>query len=126
MSAAENPFEDLMRLGMDMAKAMGPEFDKFAPTFPAEMLEGMMGKTFNPEGLDAKTRLLMTLMGLTVLGAQAEPQIRLTVKHAVEAGASQQELAETVAMAAMFGGAAAMPKAMGLVGEALKTDEEGA
>ena len=30
------------------------------------------GRTFNREGLDAKTRLLVTLAALTVLGAQAE------------------------------------------------------
>ena len=48
-----------------------------------------MGKTFNPDGLDAKTRLLLTLAGLTMQGAQAEPQIRLTVRHALEAGATK-------------------------------------
>ncbi len=58
-----------------------------------------MGKGINPDGLDAKTRLLLTLQGLTIQGAQAEPQIRLTVRHAVEAGATTQEIAETIALA---------------------------
>ena len=55
-----------------------------------------MGKPSNPEGLDAKTRLLVTLAGLTALGAQAEPQIRLTVRNAREAGATRQEIIESM------------------------------
>jgi 4-carboxymuconolactone decarboxylase len=43
--------------------------DKMWPTVPAEMLEAFWGKQFNPEGLDAKTRLLLTLQGLTIQGA---------------------------------------------------------
>ena len=86
---------------------------------PAEMLEAFWGKQFNPEGLDAKTRLLLTLQGLTIQGAVAEPQIRLTVRHAAEAGATKQEIAEAIGMAAVFGGVPAMSKAMELAQEAL-------
>ena len=84
-----------------------------------------MGKALNPEGLDAKTQLLLTLQGLTILGAQAEAQIRLTVRHAIEAGATPQELSEAIAMAAMFGGAPGMSKAMQLAAEVLDTGKEG-
>jgi 4-carboxymuconolactone decarboxylase len=78
-----------------------------------------MGKTFNPEGLDAKTKLLVTLSALTIMGAQAEAQVRITVRHAVEAGATQQEIAETIGIAGMFGGVPAMTKAMELAREVL-------
>ena len=37
--------------------------------------------------------MLLTLGALTILGAQAEAQIRLTVRHALEAGATKQEIA---------------------------------
>lgn len=132
MSDPRNPFDAMMSLGQDMAKAMNPALEAFTPkgfenimpTMSAEMLEQMLGKTFNPGGLDAKTRLLLTLFGLTVQGAQAEAQIRLTVRHLVEAGASKQEIAETIAQAAMFGGVPAMSKAMELATEVLDTDEE--
>lgn len=73
-----------------------------------------MGKGLNPEGLDAKTRLLLTLQGLTIQGAVAEPQIRLTLRHVIEAGATEQEISETIALASLFGGAPAMAKAMQL------------
>ena len=123
-----------MKAGQDWAKAVNPALESFTPkgfetlwpTMPKDMMETVMGKTFNPEGLDAKTRLLLTLNGLTILGAQAEAQVRLTVRHAVEAGASKQEIAETIAQAGMFGGVPAMTKAMELATEVLdgKDDRE--
>ncbi len=122
MTDTPNPFEAMMKAGQDWAKAMNPAlesftpagFEKLWPTMPKELMETFMGKTFNPEGLDAKTKLLLTLMGLTVAGAVAEAQIRLTVRHAIEAGATGQEVAETIALAGMFGGVPAMTKAMEL------------
>ena len=39
---------------------------------PKDMMEMFFGNTINKDGLDAKTRLLLTLAALTVLGAQAE------------------------------------------------------
>ncbi|MEX3016263.1 carboxymuconolactone decarboxylase family protein [Gymnodinialimonas hymeniacidonis] len=131
----QNPFEALFKQTQDMTqewlKAVNPamasftptSMDKMWPTVPAEMLEAFMGKQFNPGGLDAKTRLLLTLLGLTVQGAVAEAQIRLTVRHAIEAGATQQEIAETIGVAAMFGGVPAMTKAMELAQEAIQGDE---
>jgi 4-carboxymuconolactone decarboxylase len=63
-------------------------------------------------------------VGLTVQGAVAEAQIRLTVRHAVEAGATKQEVAETIGIAALFGGVPAMTKAMELATEALDGTQE--
>ena len=126
-----NPFEAMKKMGQDWAKAMNPALESFTPngfealfpTMPKDMMEMFMGKGVSPEGLDAKTRLLLTLAGLTVLGAQAEAQIRLTVRHLVEAGATKQEIAETIAQMGMFGGVPAMTKAMELANEVLEKDE---
>lgn len=133
MTDAKNPFEDLMKMGQDWAKSMGSGVEAFStenlekmwPTMPKEVMEAFMGKALNPEGLDAKTKLLLTLQGLTILGAQAESQIRLTVRHAAEAGATEQEINETIALAGMFGGVPAMTKAMALARQALDGGEEG-
>ena len=79
------------------------------------------------EGLDAKTRLLVTLAALTVLGAQAEPQIKLTIRHAVQAGATPREVAEVIAQMGMFGGLPAMQKALGIAQDVFaETPEESA
>jgi 4-carboxymuconolactone decarboxylase len=123
----DNPFDAMMKMGQDLAKQMNPALESFTPkgwedmvpTMPKDLMESFMGKGLNPEGLDAKTKLLLTLQGLTIMGAQAEAQLRLTVRHAVEAGATKQEIAETIAQAAMFGGVPAMTKAMDLATQVL-------
>ncbi len=126
----QNPFDEMMKAGAEFARAMNPALEGFTPkgfealfpTLPRDMLEAMMGRTFNPEGLDARTRLLLTLGALTILGAQAEAQLRMTVRHAIEAGATKQEIAETIAMMGAFGGVPAMTKAMDLARDAMATD----
>ena len=131
--AEQNPFAAMMKMGQDWARAVNPALESFTPkgfealipTMPKNVMEMFLGKTLNPEGLDAKTRLLLTLAGLTIQGAQAEPQIRLTVRHAREAGASKQEIAEAIALAGLFGGVPAMTKAMELATEAMKEGGNG-
>jgi 4-carboxymuconolactone decarboxylase len=49
--------------------------------------------------------------------------VRLTVRHAREAGASKQEIAEAIALAGLFGGVPAMTKAMELAIEAMREDK---
>ena len=127
MSDNQNPFEAMMAMSQDWAKALNPALESFTPkgfealwpTMPKDVMETVMGKTLNPDGLDAKTKLLLTLGSLTILGAQAEAQIRLTVRHALEAGATKQEIAETIGMMGVFGGIPAMTKAMELAGSVM-------
>ena len=127
----DNPFEAMMKMGQDWAKSMNVDADTYAgkgfeslwPTMPKETMEMFFGKGINPDGLDAKTRLLLTLAALTVLGAQAEAQIRLTVRHLVEAEATKQEIAEAIAQMGMFAGVPAMTKAMELANDVLEKDE---
>lgn len=131
MAEPTNPFAAMMKMGQDWARAVNPalesfmpkDFEKLVPTMPKDVMEMFLGRTFNPGGLDARTRLLITLAGLTIQGAAAEPQIRLTVRHAREAGASKQEIAEAIAISGLFGGVPAMTKAMELATEAMKEDK---
>jgi len=129
----QNPFEAWMKAGQDWAKDVSPEFaDVMAqsmkgvadlmPTMPADMIEQFMGKGANPDALDAKTKLLLTLQGLTIQGALAQPQIELTVRHAREAGATAQEINETIALAGLFGGAPAMTKALEIAQAVINKD----
>ena len=132
MTTPTNPFDAMMAMGREWAKTLNPALESFTPkgfealwpTMPKELMETFFGKTFNPEGLDAKTRMLLTLGGLTVLGAQAEAQVRMTVRHAIEAGATKQEVAETIALMGVFGGLPAMTKAMELAREVMDGNPE--
>ncbi|MBD3676856.1 MAG: carboxymuconolactone decarboxylase family protein [Rhodobacteraceae bacterium] len=131
MTDPKNPFEEWMTLGQEWAKAINPALESFTPkgfegmwpTMPKDVMEAVMGKTYNPEGLDAKTKLLLTLAALTILGAQADAQIKLTVRHALEAGATQQEIAETIAYMGVFGGVPAMTKATELARDVIEAQE---
>jgi 4-carboxymuconolactone decarboxylase len=113
-------FTAMVQQGQDMVRAFNPSletfpvkgFDTLIPTMSKDMMELWFGKTFNREGLDAKTRLLVTIAALTVLGAQADPQLRLAIRHALAAGATKREIAEVIGQMSLFGGLPAMTKAL--------------
>ena len=125
-------FAKMMAQGQEMAKAFTTPlegidvkaFEKLFPAMPKEMLEAFFGKTFNPEGLDARTRFLVTIAALTVLGPLGEPQIRLTVKNALSAGATKREIAEVIWQMSMFGGLPAMQKALEIAQAVFAETEE--
>ncbi len=127
-----NPFELMMRQAQDMAKALNPAMESFSPkgfealwpTMPKEVMEMMFGNAVNTDGLDAKTRLLLTLAGLTCQGAQADAAVRQTVRHALEAGAKKQEIVETIGQMSVFAGIPAMTRALDLAQEVLGDNED--
>ncbi len=125
-------FAQMMEQGQKMAAAFTPAmegvdvkaFEKLFPMMPKEMLEAFFGKTFNPEGLDARTRFLVTVAALTVLGPLGEPQLRATVKNALAAGATKREIAEVIWQMSMFGGPPAMQKALEIAQAVFAETEE--
>ena len=131
--AFQKMFQQMLQSGQEMARAFNPAlesidtkaFEKLIPTMPADVLEMWFGKTFNRDGLDARTRLLVTIAALTVQGAHAEPQLRLTIRHAIEAGATAREIAEVIFQMGMFGGVPAMQKALEIAQSVFSEDEKG-
>ena len=125
MSDFTKTYTQMLEQGAAMARAMNPalaEFtpeglDKLFPTMPKDWMEAVFGNAFNPDGLDAKTRLLVTLAGLVAAGATAQPQIALTVRHAREAEASEKEIAEVIYQMSMLGGLPAMNRALEIAKE---------
>ena len=131
---AKTPFELMMEQAQEMANAFNPAltsfdpkgFEKMWPTMTKDVMEMWFGKGLSQNGLDAKTRLLLTLAGLTMQGAQAETPLRMTVRHALEAGATEEEIAETIAQMSMFAGIPAMTRAMEMARDVMgdKKDDE--
>ena len=127
-----NPFEAMMKQAHDLARSFNPALESFSPkgfetlwpTMPKDVMEFMFGNAFNKDGLDAKTRLLLTLAGLTMQGAQADTAVRQTVRHAIEAGAKKQEIVETIGQMSVFAGIPAMTRALELAREAMAGDNE--
>jgi 4-carboxymuconolactone decarboxylase len=131
MSDPTNPFEAMMKQAQEMAKAF-PAMDAFTPkgfealmgTMPRDMMEMMFGNTLNEGGLDARTRMLLTLAGLTMQGAQSDVAFRQAVRHALEAGATKQHIVETIGQMSMFAGMPAMTRALELAQQVLDAQEE--
>jgi 4-carboxymuconolactone decarboxylase len=134
MTDPVNPFADMMAKMQDqmqdMAKSMPssvPGMDAFSPaafeammgTMPKDMMETMFGNTLDEGALDARTKLLLTLAGLTMQGAQNEVAVRQTVRHATEAGATEQHVTETIGLMAMFAGLPAVTRASELAKAAM-------
>jgi 4-carboxymuconolactone decarboxylase len=125
-----NPWDDMMKQAQEMAKSF-PAMDAFSPKgfesmmglMPKDMMETFFGNKLNPDGLDAKTRLLLTLAGLTMQGAQNDSAVRQTVRHAIEAGAHKQQIIETIGQMSAFAGIPAMQRAMELAQEVLDDSE---
>ncbi|MGC8202882.1 carboxymuconolactone decarboxylase family protein [Aliiroseovarius sp. PTFE2010] len=135
MTDFQKMFEQMMEQGQQMVRAFNPAlehfqpsaFDKMWPTMPRDMMEMFFGNAFNPDGLDAKTRMLVALGGLVAQGAVNEPVIKSTVRHALEAGATQKEIAEVIYQMSMLGGLPAMNKALEMAQVIFaETQEEGA
>ncbi|QIE44136.1 carboxymuconolactone decarboxylase family protein [Pseudohalocynthiibacter aestuariivivens] len=133
MTDPNNPFAAMMAQAQEMAKsfpameAFTPKgFEKMMGTMPRDMMEMMFGNTLNEGGLDARTRMLLTLAGLTMQGAQNDVAFRQSVRHALEAGATKQHIVETLGQMSMFAGLPAMTRAMELAEQVLDAqDEEG-
>ena len=125
-------FQTMMEQGQTMARAFTPSafgtidpkaFEAMFPAMPKDMLEMFFGKTFNPEGLDARTRFLVAIAAQTVLGPVGEPQLRPTVRNALAAGATAREIAEVIWQMSMFGGLPATQKALEIA-QAVFTETE--
>lgn len=125
-------FQQMIDNSRKMAESFNPQlasftpqgFEKLWPTMPKDFMELVWGNAVNKDGLDAKTRLLLTLAGLTMQGAQADTAVRQTVRHALEAGAKKQEIVETIGQMSVFAGLPAMTRALGLAQEAMAENGE--
>ena len=132
MSTPANTFEDMMRAAEDMAKAIqksfessnAPQTDLAWPSLPKEWMELLFGNAINTGGLDARTKLLLTLSGLMMQGVSNEPAFRQTIRHLKAAEVSDQEITETIAFITIFAGVPSMSKAMALAGAVLSPNKE--
>jgi 4-carboxymuconolactone decarboxylase len=126
-------FEKMMEQGQQMAAAFKPAldgldvkgFEKLFPTMPADMAEVWFGKTYNPDGLDGRTRLLVTIAALSVLGAPNKDQLAQTIRQALIAKATKREIVEVIWQMSMFGGLVSMQKALEIAQAVFaETDDE--
>lgn len=87
-----------------MREHLGPDADKYidairevAPLFARVNVEFAFGDIYGNEDstLDQKTRELVTIGALTVMG-NALPQLKLHIESALRCGATQEEIVEVI------------------------------
>ena len=133
MNDFSKKYAEMLEQGTLMLRAFNPALEKFVPegldklmpTMPKDMMDMMFGNAFNKDGLDTKTRMLVALAGLVATGAQAGPQLKVTVRHALEAGATEKEIAEVIYQMSMLGGLPAMNRALEEAQAVFDENEEG-
>jgi len=126
----DSPFEQMMQQTQEMMnafpdmKAFTPAgMEKLWPTMPKDLMEMLFGNQVNKGGLDAKTRLMLTLAGLTMQGAQNEVGLRQTVRHLVDLDVGAQEIYEAIGMMSLFAGLPATTRAMEMARDVLDEGE---
>ncbi len=116
--------QDMMKSFPAMEAFTPKGFEALWPTMPKDMMETMFGNAVNEDGLDAKTRLLLTLAGLTMQGAQNEVAFRQTVRHLIEAEATDQQIYEAITQMSLFAGLPATTRGMELARDVLETGKD--
>ena len=132
MSAPANTFEDMKRTAEEMAKAIqksfeschAPQTDLAWPTLPKEWMGMLFGNAIDIGGLDARTKLLLTLSGLRMQGVSNEMAFSQTIRYLKAAEVNDQEITETIAFISVFAGVPSITKAMTRAGAVLSPNKE--
>jgi len=74
-----------------------------APDFATYLVEFPFGDIFSRPGLDLRSRELATVAALTVMGT-ALPQLKVHIEGALNVGATQAEIVETIIQMAVIAG----------------------
>jgi 4-carboxymuconolactone decarboxylase len=95
--------EIIQALYGDFGGAFFDDLEDIAPDFGRFIVEFSYGDVFSRPGLDIRTRELAIISALTALGT-AERQLKAHVLGALKAGASREEIVETIMQAAVYAG----------------------
>jgi len=133
MSDFAKMFQQMMDQTAEMGRKFAPDskaftpaaFEAMMPGVGASFLEMAFGNTINKNGLDAKTRFLITIAGLTSQIVLQAPQLKLAIESARVAGAKKQEITEVIMQMSMFGGMPVTTQALQAALEVFNAEENG-
>jgi 4-carboxymuconolactone decarboxylase len=114
-----NPHTDAYARGKALSEALNPgmedvlagRYDALVPGLSRTIVE-VGGQFYAREGLDEKTRLLITIGALTAQGGQTRPQLKVNIESALNLGATEREIGEAIFQMALYGGFPAMINAL--------------
>jgi len=133
MSDFAKMFQQMMDQTAEMGKKFSADPKLFTPAAFEAMMPGMgqsflemaFGNTMNKQGLDAKTRFLITIAGLSSQVALQVPQLKLAIESARVAGARKQEITEVIMQMSMFGGILVTTQALQAALDVFNAEENG-
>jgi 4-carboxymuconolactone decarboxylase len=120
--------EDRYKKGMKMLKMMNPDsyqqladnLEDIAPDMARFVAEFPYGDIYTRQGLNLKTRELVTVAAVTVLGS-AQTQLGSHIKGALNVGCTREEIVEVLIQMAVYAG---FPTALNAIYTAKKVFEE--
>ena len=101
--------------------ALAKKYDEILPGFSEWQIGTVYGGVYARDGLDMKTRQLATVAGLTTMGGQTRPQLKIHVAAALKLGATKREIAETILQMSLYGG---LPAAINALNAAMEVFDE--
>ena len=101
--------------------ALAKKYDEILPGFSEWQIATVYGGVYARDGLDMKTRQLATVAGLTTMGGQTRPQLKIHVSSALKSGATKREIAETILQMSLYGG---FPAAINALNAAMEVFDE--
>lgn len=119
-SAHARGVELLTRLhGGHAGERMTTEMERICPDFARMTVDWAFGGVMARPGLDLRTRQLVLVASCVTLG-YAMPQLRAHTEAALEAGASETEIVETILQLLFYAGGPAVRNALVLADEVFR------
>jgi 4-carboxymuconolactone decarboxylase len=106
-----------------LEKALADRYDALLPGFSEWQIASVYGGVYARDGLDKKSRQIATIAGLTTLGGQTKPQLKIHVKAARDMGITQREIAETIMQMSLYGGFPATINALNAAMEVFEAED---
>ena len=106
--------------------ALRERYNELLPGFAESLVSMAWGHVYSRGALDERTRLIATVAALTALGGQTRPQLKVNVANALNAGASEREIAEIIFQMSLYGGFPATINALNAAMEVFDEKKEAA
>lgn len=100
-------------LNPGVTEALAGRYDQWLPgAMDDAVIRHGFGAVYAREGLDLKTRLLITVGALAAMGAQTRPQLKVNIASALKSGAKPREISEAIYQMHLYGGMPATVNAL--------------
>ncbi|MHA3914730.1 carboxymuconolactone decarboxylase family protein [Halovulum sp. GXIMD14793] len=132
MSQVTDPKDSAMDRGRALSEQVHPgteealrsRYEAWLPGGVAETVVGhVWGEVYSREGLDLRTRHLITIAALAAMGGQTRPQLKVNIANGLAVGLNPREITEAIFQMHLYGGMPAMINALNAAIEVFEEQE---